>query len=254
MGPRAVRATAARRFGEFQRGARHVLDFCNFRHKLALPKAYLTTQKNLDGILAAIQTARAPRKFTQQFLSGLGFKSSSDRLIINVLKSLGFLSPGGEPTQRYFEFLDQTQSDRVMAEALLEAYEDLFELSRRADTLSRSDLKNKMRTLSQGQVSDSVLDKMAMTFQALAKHADLASTESAPVTSSEEADSPGDAEMEPPAPESPAPPEAPALPLDSGGALSIDGLVYNIQIQLPESRDPAVYDAIFRSLKIHLLR
>ena len=30
-------------------------------------------------------------------------------------------------------------------------------------------------------------------------------------------------------------------------------LHYNIQIHLPESRDPAVYDAIFRSLKEHLL-
>jgi len=30
-------------------------------------------------------------------------------------------------------------------------------------------------------------------------------------------------------------------------------LHYNIQIHLPESRDPAVFDAIFRSLKEHLL-
>ena len=30
-------------------------------------------------------------------------------------------------------------------------------------------------------------------------------------------------------------------------------LVYTIQIQLPESRDPAVYDALFKSLKDHLM-
>ena len=29
-------------------------------------------------------------------------------------------------------------------------------------------------------------------------------------------------------------------------------LHYNIQIHLPESRDPAVYDALFKSLKKHL--
>lgn len=37
-----------------------------------------------------------------------------------------------------------------------------------------------------------------------------------------------------------------------GAGLSIDGLVYNIQIQLPESRDPKVYDALFQSLAKHL--
>jgi hypothetical protein len=36
------------------------------------------------------------------------------------------------------------------------------------------------------------------------------------------------------------------------GGLAIDGLIYNIQIQLPESRDPKVYDALFESLAKHL--
>lgn len=245
---------------------------------MALPKTYLTTQKNLDGILAAIQTARAPSKFTQQFLAGLGFKSSSDRLIIGVLKSLGFLSPAGEPTQRYFEFLDQTQAPRVMAEALQEAYEDLYEVNTNAHTLPRNDLKNKMRTLSQGQFSDAVLDKMTMTFQALAKHADFeAAEESAragrqavPMPNGDEAEVDGDGAKPDgegaPEPELSSPPPAPPSAPPNGGAEGgggdrafrggpqIDGLVYNIQIQLPESRDPAVYDALFRSLKTHLLQ
>lgn len=34
--------------------------------------------------------------------------------------------------------------------------------------------------------------------------------------------------------------------------LSISGLVYNIQLILPDSRDPKVYDALFESLKKHL--
>ena len=35
--------------------------------------------------------------------------------------------------------------------------------------------------------------------------------------------------------------------------LHLGGLVYNIQIVLPETRDPAVYDALFKSLKDHLV-
>ena len=68
---------------------------------MALPKAYLTSTRNLDGILSAIQTAQAPPRFTISFLENLGYRSSSDRLIINVLKALGFLNADGSPTERY---------------------------------------------------------------------------------------------------------------------------------------------------------
>src|SRR6476660_9107567 len=105
---------------------------------MALPTSYLTTQKNLDGILTALQTAKAPSKFTHAFLAGLGYKSSSDRLVVKMLKTLGFLSEDGVPTQRYFEYLDQTQSARVMAEGVMEAYADLFELNVNAHKMSRS--------------------------------------------------------------------------------------------------------------------
>ena len=36
------------------------------------------------------------------------------------------------------------------------------------------------------------------------------------------------------------------------GKVKIEGLVYNIQLVLPESRDPKVYDALFKSLREHL--
>jgi Family of unknown function (DUF5343) len=88
---------------------------------VALPKAYLTSTRNLAAILNAIQGAKAPSKFTQRFLQSLEFKSPNDRLIIGVLKALKFLSDDGTPTQRYFAFLDQTQSARVLAEGIREA-------------------------------------------------------------------------------------------------------------------------------------
>ena len=57
--------------------------------------------------------------------------------------------------------------------SFMDAYADLFQLNTKADSMKRSDLKNKMRTLSQGKLTDSVLDKLAMTFTALAKHGDF---------------------------------------------------------------------------------
>jgi hypothetical protein len=139
---------------------------------MALPTSYLTSTKNLEGILNSISGAQAPEKFTTRFLESLDYKTSSDRLVIGVLKSLGFLADDGRPTQRYFEYLDQTQSGRVLAEAVREAYSDLFQVNKNAHGMSRADVLNKFKTLSQGQYSESVLDKMASTFIALAGLAD----------------------------------------------------------------------------------
>ncbi len=58
---------------------------------MALSNAYLMTSKNLEGIFAAIRNAQAPEKFTIKFLESLGFTATNDRLIIGVLKALGFL-------------------------------------------------------------------------------------------------------------------------------------------------------------------
>ena len=103
---------------------------------MALPTAYLTSTKNLDGILSAIQTAQAPPRFTLSFLES---------------------------------FLDQTEAPEVLAEGLQDAYTDLFRINRNANELGRTDLK----TLTQGQNSDSVLGKMAGTFIELANRADF---------------------------------------------------------------------------------
>ncbi|QNM83898.1 DUF5343 domain-containing protein [Sphingomonas sabuli] len=206
---------------------------------MALPKSYLTSVKNLPAILAAIQQAQAPDRFTQAFLESLEFKSSSDRLIIGVLKSLGFLDDSGTPTERYYRFLDQTQAPQVIAEGVRDAYGDLFKVNKSAQTLSRNDLINKFKTLSQGQLSDSVLDKLATTFQALVKEADFSkASESLPEATEEQETSSAEREQ--------------INPLLERSRVSLGGMHYNIQLILPDTRDPKVFDALFRSLREHL--
>lgn len=211
---------------------------------MSLPTSYLTSSKNLVEILTAMRNAQAPKKFTQVFLEGLGFKGTADRLIIGVLKALGMLTPGAEPTQRYFEYLDQTQSGRVLAEALHDAYADLYQVNTRAHELANTEIRNKLKTLTQGQFSDAVLDKMAMTFKALAGFADFGAPSKgiAPPARQEREEhaAPGTTER-----------QDAHMPFST---VKLGGLVYNIQLHLPESRDPAVYDALFKSLKEHLLR
>lgn len=210
---------------------------------MALPTSYLTAVKNVPAIFTAIQGAQAPDKFTQAFLESLEFKSTTDRLIIAVLKMLGFLDDAGKPKERYFRYLDQTQGPKVMAEAIRDAYQDLFKVNTKANELSRSDLINKFKTLGQGQFGDAVLDKMASTFGALVKLGDFkslgANSPAAASAANEEVD-----------PSEKAPPDVRRQ--DHQGNIKLGGLVYNIQIVLPESRDSAVYDALFQSLRRHL--
>jgi len=210
---------------------------------MALPTSYLTSTKNLGGILNSIVGAQAPEKFTTRFLESLDYKTSADRLIIGVLKSLGFLADDGRPVQRYYEYLDQTRSETVMAQAIREAYADLFLVNKQANKMSKTEVVNKMKTLSQGQYSESVLDKMAMTFTALCSYSDF---DAAPITTNMDEQEQNDANKEE------GKSDTDVEHKNTAKGLKIGGLVYNIQLILPESRDPKVYDALFDSLKRHL--
>ena len=180
---------------------------------------------------------RPQNGFTTKFLKDLDFSSSNDRLYIGLLKGLGFLDENGSPTERYFAFLDHSQSRRVLAEALREGYDELFALNKNAQKLSLDEVKGKLKSLTQGQKSDTVIGWMANTFKGLSELADWSAP--APLPEHEEPKS----TLEQPLP---VPPSAGA----SGRELELH---YNIQLILPESRDQAVYDALFSSLRRHLL-
>src|SRR5262249_20897294 len=111
--------------------------------------------------------------FTLKFIEDLGFKSTNDRLFIPLLKALGFLDENGAPKQRYFDFLDDSQWQIVLADGIRDAYEDLFRLNKKAHAMSRSDLMGKLKSLTQGKYSDNVVNLMTKTFTELVKLADF---------------------------------------------------------------------------------
>lgn len=216
---------------------------------MSLLSSYLVTTKNLESFFNSLLTAQAPSTFTQKFLESLEFKSSNDRLYIGLLKGLGFLDQNAAPTRRYYRFLDQSQSKHVLAEAIREAYSDLFAVNVNANELSISAVRNKLKTLTQGKNSPNVIHLMANTFKALVGYADWSvpkkledEQQVTPVPASTETSC---VEQQVRGVETVEPPED----------VSLRGieLHYNIQIHLPESRDTAVYDALFKSLRKHLM-
>lgn len=213
---------------------------------MALTNSYLNSTKNLESIINSVINAKVPDKFTTKFLEDLGFKSSNDRLVIGVFKALGLIDDNGQPLQRYYEFLDQTQTKKILAIGIQEAYEDLFNLRKDAQTLSNDEIKNKLKTLTQGQKSEKVISLMSMTFRALCDLADWSDIDTtnanAPSTSHQTL------AVEPPLTQ-----QTQTEMQHPVGTNSKMNLHYNIQIHLPETTNMAVYDAIFQSLKKHLL-
>ena len=216
---------------------------------MPLAQAYLITTKNLDAFLNSIQAGQAPERFTNAFLQQLGFASSNDRLFIRLLKELDFVDDSGVPQKRYFEFLDQTQAKRVMAEAVKEAYQDLFVLTKQAWKWTAAEVYNKMKTLTEGKKAENVVNLMANTFKALCDWADW----SAPITEKPQQ------EEKNPALKNEGQPEKQAVEINEMHSPAPKGMTgktqlhYNLQIILPATRDSAVYDAIFQSLRKHLI-
>jgi len=224
---------------------------------MALTESYLTSYKNLEAFLNAIKTARAPERFTVRFLEDLGFKYSSDRLLIPILKALRFLDENGVPTKRYFDFLDNSQSPKVLAQGIEDAYEDLFRLNIHAYKMSKAEVVGKLKSLTEGKKSEDIVNKMANTFLSLAKFADFSSSQNGFEEKQSTKDEDENLETEDYV-ENTFSTNGNSRTRREYSAPSqnrnlIDAITYRIEINLPASRDKAVYDAIFRSIKEHLL-
>ena len=201
----------------------------------------MTSTKNIPAIFNKIVEGTAPKKFTVAHLKSIGFKSSNDQGVIAVLKDLGFLTPDGVPTQRYHDYRDKSRSKAIMAEAIREAYEEIFHINERPSETDRAAIVGKFK--SAHNTSDRVAGEQAKTFFALLRLADLDSTIKTKVK--KEPEKPKETPPEKEKKISPEPPGVAGLPFA--------GLRYNVEIHLPATKDVEVFNAIFKSLKEHLL-
>jgi hypothetical protein len=200
---------------------------------MALANAYVLPTNRIPEIFGKIRDGQAPERFTQQLLKDWGFASTNDRAFIPLLKALGFLTADGKPTQRYNDYRDHSRSKDVMAQALREAYADIFLIKEHPTNADKSAIEGKFKSFH--NASDNVASLMAKTFLGLLPLADLSAK----------------GKVSPPHKEAERGEETVSqeIPLPAGGG---PGLHYNIQIHLPATKDIEVYNAIFKSLREHL--
>ena len=210
---------------------------------MPLADTYVQTYGQLPEVFKRLSEGQAPEKFTRQHLKDLGFASSNFHAVLPLLKSLGFLTADGAPTQRYHDYRNHSQSRTVLGQAMKEAYADLFVIKSHPSVADRQLIEGKFK--SAHNTSERVAQLMASTFFSLLSIADVNASNAKPTA--------------PSTPESAAqtPTVAVSAPALKETTLSIPshrpGLHYNIQIHLPATKDIEVFNAIFKSLREHLL-
>ena len=207
---------------------------------MALTSAYVQVYGQLPDVFKKLRDGQAPGQFTLQHLKDLGFTSSNYRAVIPLLKALGFLDADGKPTTVYHEYRSEAQSRRVMAEALRRAYGDIFVLKAKPTEKDRNLIQGKFKSVH--NASENMAKLMASTFFALMALADM-DAESASSAKKQPAKEPPEKKPE-------------DVEEEAGGRKTPKThptLHYNIQIHLPATKDVEVFNAIFKSLKEHLL-
>jgi hypothetical protein len=207
-----------------------------------LTKKYMTSVKNLPAIMNKIVEGVAPDKFTTEHLKKLGFTSSNDRAVIGILKDLNFISENGSPTQRYHDYRNVSKSRQILGEALKDAYTEIFHINEKPSQADRQAITGLFK--STHNVSDVVANFMTYTFLSLLSMADISGSTRKPGQNKMDKETAKSEEegysMK-------------KLSNEKQVSYSVPNLRYYIEIHLPGTKDIELYNAIFKSLKHHLL-
>ncbi len=198
--------------------------------------------KSIDRFLGVISSAGVPAKVDTNYLKSVGFKSGNDTALIKIFKSLGFLDGSGVPTDKWRAYKDSTKSKKVLGEAVKATYSGVFTIYPDAHRKDDEAIRNWIRTETGG--SDLAVQRMLSVFKTLVGNAEFEgldelgqtmAIESNPVTQ-------------------PTPVGVPA-PVVSAPVVSKSGPVVNvnIELQIPPTNDPVIYENFFAAMKKYLL-
>ena len=212
---------------------------------------YMLSPGQIPRTFEKIQQARRPERFTQDFLeTKLGQRGGSARPIIPLLKRMGFLASDGTPTTLYDQFRNTESQGRAVAEGIRNAFPDLFERNEYAYDLTKERLASLVTEITGAAKNDRTSKAVVATFMALKDFADF---------EAEAAEPPKEPEKKPEPPieakKMVSVGEPKTAPMTVRKEDNVELRVgYTINLNLPETTDPDVFNAIFRALKEHLLK
>jgi len=202
--------------------------------KTKLP--YISYPGCISRIVNKIKEAKTPERFTYDFLeTKLAFKGGNYQQFLPLAKKIGLLNTDGSPSDLYKELRNPKTSKHAMAKAIKIGYRELFERNEYANNLSAEDLKRLVVEITGLESKNQVVIKTCQTFQKLKKEANFEAKPSEKPSEPEEK------------------PDETKGEKDDYRDFGLN-LAYTINLVLPKTDDPAVFNAIFRCLRENLLR
>lgn len=211
---------------------------------------YSSSVGTLEKMLVKIKNAPAPEKVTGDFINTkLAMKGGTARGCIPFLKKMGFVADDATPTDLYHEFRNPAKSKYAIAAAFKKLYQRLYEMNEYVHEASEGVALGLIVECTGNQADSSVTKYTLSTFNMLKKYAEFQKISKTVVKEKDTQEEPIQQTTTNP------------FPLDSynqklngnnGSEKSIN-LSYTINLNLPPTKDIEVFNAIFKSLKQHLL-
>ena len=215
---------------------------------MAAKLPYMLSPGLISKILEKVQDARRPDRFTQDFLgTKIGYGSGSARPIIPLLKRMNFLGSDGVPTPLYDQFRNTETQGSAVAQGMKNAFRELFDRNEYVYALANDKLTGLVVEITGDTKKARSTKAIVGTFLALNEWANF--EEESPDNSTQET------KLEPQRTGRISVSESEKLnDTQTTSQKNFDFQVgYTINLNLPETNDPTVFNAIFKAIREHLL-
>jgi hypothetical protein len=204
---------------------------------------YVLSPPSIKNALERIRTAAAPPKFTTDFVTTiLQIKGGTGAAIAPFMKRLGFVASDGTPTELYKRFRNPHNGALALGEAIKNSYKELGAANEYFYKLSDKELQALVLQVTglnaENRVAQAILGTLKTmrpfaNFDTSAENQQIATASATPIPSQE-------------------PSRQPMHEVTGGAGMGLN-LAYTINLNLPATSDQAVFNAIFKSLREHLL-
>jgi hypothetical protein len=201
---------------------------------------YLASPGSLGTVFERIKKAATPDRVTGDVVTNTFLmRGGAGSAILSYLKRINFVASDGTPTELYKRFRNDKTGGAAVADAVRHGYAPLRTLDEQFYELGDFELKSLIIEVTGAAKDSSSASQTLGTLKKLLSYADFSTLASTDVANDQSKHL------------IPAVPKAEVTP-DKAQSLGLN-LAYTINLNLPATTDQAVFNAIFRSLKEHLL-
>lgn len=210
---------------------------------------YSNSVGTLENMLNKIKTASVPERFTQDFVSTkLAMKGGAAKGVIPFLKKMGFVAGDGTPSELYKEFRNPNKSRLAVGKSFRDLYQRLYDMNEYVHDANDDEVMGLIVECTGGEKNSQVSKYTLATFNLLRKLADFDEAieeEQSDVKKQDTSLLSGNFPIK-------LPEKTHEYTSQHQNSKSLN-LSYTINLNLPATKDVEVFNAIFKSLKEHLL-